>query len=216
MNLQEASTMTEFTSMLSEPGFWVLCSLVVFASISLAASVLMRAKRRALLQLVSELVSEPHTRADRAWLRYEIGRSKGGHLLFAAPFAPFAILGAIAIGAYEGWAAKGRSYDDHVSVIKRETEEIQVRTIELVGSVKLSDAKLWSDPRRKQVFALASAIGDWNNPISMLWISFWLLAASPLLLIGYFVMGSTRPFLVNVWPPLREPVATILNQAHVA
>ncbi|MFC3208099.1 hypothetical protein [Aquamicrobium soli] len=194
-----------------EPAFWLLAALPVCGVIQLAASLYLRPRRREILSLVEDMVREDLAKEDRAWLRHEIERSRAVHLLIASPFVPFAILGALAIAAYEGWKVSATNYDDRIETIGASTERIHRKAVEISEGISLKNSRFWNDPRAVRIRDLAGQIEDWNNPLAMTWIAIWLLAASPLLVAAYFISGSIRPFVVNLWTPLREPIASILS-----
>lgn len=197
--------------MFHEPAFWLLLLLPVCGLIRLASALYLRPRRRELLSLAQSLVREELTKEDRAWLRHEIDRSRATHLLIASPFVPFAILGALAIAAYEGWKIAATSYDDRVETLETSAERLHSKSIEITVGISLNNSKFWNDPRAKRIRDLVGQIEDWNNPLAMTWIAIWLLAASPLLIATYFISGSIRPFVVNLWAPLREPIISILS-----
>lgn len=205
-----------------EPGIWALSFLLTCALITLASSLLLKRTRSKLLSLVTELAyDEKLTKADKAWLRAEIDRSKGGHMIIAAPFAPFAILAALAVAAYEGWAEdrqdEGRRDEDlsktreRIADLDEKIVLLHARVIEEGEGIDPKSGAFWDDPRRKEISDLAFTLETWNNPLAMVWIFAWLIVAAPLMLIAYFASGSLKPFIVNVWDPLREPVLAALT-----
>lgn len=196
-----------------EPGIWALAALLIFAAIRLVASIALRQSRRRMVELVDQIASEERlTRADKASLRAEIERSKGQALLVAAPFAPFAIFGAIAVGIYEGASKKNRNV--WIKEIEADIERMQAEAIELTEGVDPRTGNYWRDARHKEIRDISAHLETWNNPIAMTWISIWLVAALPFLGLGYLVSGSIRPFVMNVWGPLREPVISVLSGLH--
>lgn len=200
------------TDLIFEPGVWASIALIGFALISLTASLLLRSSRRRFRLLVEEIIAENRlTAADKAWLRAEITRSKGRHLIVAAPFAPFAIFGAVAVGAYEGWFSKADEADD---ALERDIERMMAENVELSQGVDPRTGNYWRDERHREVRDLALTLETWNNPISMCWIVIWLMAATPFLLAGWLISGTVKPFVMNVWAPLREPVLAILSEVH--
>lgn len=199
------------SDMMRDPVFWLLMILPLCSVIQLIAALYLRTRRRELLSLVEDLATENLNKEDRAWLRHEIERSRATHLLIASPFVPFAILGAVAIAVYEGWKVAASSYDERVKSIELNADRIHRQAVEIGEGISLKKSVFWDDPRSKRVRELAGHIEDWNNPIAMVWIAAWLIAALSLLVLAYFVSGSIRPFVVNLWGPLREPIASILK-----
>ncbi len=85
--------------LLNEPAVWVLVGLLTCAFLTLLTAIRLRPVRRRMLVLMHEIQAEGRlTPADKAWMRTEIDRSRGYHLLLVSPFAPFAIFAAIAAG----------------------------------------------------------------------------------------------------------------------
>lgn len=215
--------------MIINPSLVVIAPLAVFAAITLVSAIAMRSTRRKLLALVSEIVGEGRlTKADRAWLRFEVEKSKGTHLLVASAFAPGAILGAIVVGAYEGWMAKhrGKSDEPHLDELRSSIDKtrgsianLEAKFIKEHAGVDPREGLYWNDPRREQIGDLASALESWNNPIAMSWIIVWMVISLPALGVGYLIAGSLQPIVKNVWEPLRLPIMAIvdhLNGPHSA
>ncbi len=195
-------------SLLKEPGAWLLLGLILCGTIQLISSLKLRKVRKALADLVEEIIKEGElTPSDKAWLKAEIDRTDGTHLVVAAPFAPFAILGAIALGFTE---AGNKSESSKKTLEKIEIQER--KSLVLLTGEDPINGRLWTDPRKEKIEDLAMTIESWNNPVSMLWIYFWLAASLPLLLISYFVAGSLRPFIHNIWQPLRLPISSMLSE----
>lgn len=211
-----------------EPGFWVLAFLLGCALINLVSSLLLRGKRARLLALVKEIIAEGRLNdADKAWLVDDIERSKGTHLLIAAPFAPFFIIAALALSAYEGWTEtqdgeKSSSDDTSPAATRKRLASLDERMDAVRAKITIDSKGVdpragayWNDKRRTEIEDLALDIETWNNPIAMTWIVLWLIAASPLMVIAYFASGSLRPFVVNIWEPLREPILSVLSAARL-
>lgn len=214
---------------ISEPGFWVLSFLLGCALVTLFSSLLLRGKRKRLLALVNEIINEDKLNdADKAWLIDDIERSKGTHLLIAAPFAPFFILAALALSAYEGWSSNLNSAKPKDDLATREADS-RKRMDALDDRIDTLRAKItidskgvdprkgvyWNDKRRAEIENLSLDIETWNNPLAMMWIVLWLAAASPLMVVAYFASGSLRPFIINIWEPLRDPVLSVLSAARL-
>lgn len=196
------------------PMFWLIAIVLPGAAlINLAASMWVRQARRDLLVLVKRLWPEASPQ-DRTWLWHEVDRSKGTHLLIASPLAPFAILGAVALGVYEGWRGAHETYDGHVKRIQGETALLEKDVYRLVTGEDADSSKIWNSPDGQRLGRLADHIENWNHPVAMLWIIGWLVVASPLLLGAYFVVGSLKPVITNMWAPLREPIAVVLRHAR--
>lgn len=202
-----------------QPGPLILAALVVFAVIKCAAALVIRSHRRRMLTKVRSLIAEPDlTREDKAWLRDEIETSKGKMLLAVSPLAPIAIFGAAMVGAYEGWRAReggGRlfDFDSEVERIDRDTDRIHAKAVKLREGFDPRSGKYWNDPRREEIFDDSFVVEVWSSPLAALWIIAWLILASPLLLVGYAVSGTIRPFIENLWQPFREPLASALVRA---
>ncbi|MBN7759469.1 hypothetical protein JYP46_21830 [Nitratireductor aquimarinus] len=193
-----------------EPGFWVLAILTICGGITLVSSLVLRRTRRRLLDLVEEMSSEaPLSREDKALLRSETERSYGSELFVAAPFAPFAIFGAVALGAYEGW--KKESYDQTVERFDKSADRIYAESIELTEGIDPRRGRLWNHPRRRELHDHVIALETWNHPIAMTWIMCWIILALPFLGLSYLISGTMRPFYANIWEPLRDPVVSILR-----
>ncbi|RUV37018.1 hypothetical protein [Mesorhizobium sp. M7A.F.Ca.MR.148.00.0.0] len=199
------------SDVMRDPVFWLLMILPLCAIVQLMAALYLRTRRRELLSLVEELASDDLNKEDRAWLRHEIDRSRAIHLLIATPFVPFAILGALAIAVYEGWKVAASSYNERVHSVELSADRMHRKAVEIGEGISLKKSVIWDDPRSKRVRELVGQIEDWNSPIAMVWIAAWLIAALPLLVVAYFISGSIRPFVVNLWGPLREPIASILK-----
>ena len=207
-----------------EPGVWALSLLVFCAIATITSSLALRGSRRKFLALVSEITSEDNlTRADKAWLRSEIEQSKGTHLLVAAPFAPFAIVAALVFAAYEGWddevghiSSAGLAKErERLARLDERLDAVHARVIKESEGVDPMEGNFWHDPRRQEIGRLVNDLETWNNPIAMSWIIAWLVVASPLMIIAYLVSGSLKPFVTNVWDPLRGPVMAALASLHV-
>ncbi|CAM5419598.1 hypothetical protein ATER59S_02373 [Aquamicrobium terrae] len=200
-----------------EPGALFLIAFVALGAVHFIASAWLRPRRRRLLQLVTEIARDKDiTREDKAWLRTEIDLSKSKTVLFASIIAPFAIIGALILGFYEGWRARARGkladFDEHADLYERDSERMHKEIVELDTGLDPAKGKFWSDPRRKEVQEIAFTIENWSNPLAMIWILFWLVASIPLLAVGYFLSGSMQPFIQNLWEPIRDPVAAILHR----
>ncbi|NSZ73304.1 hypothetical protein G6L74_06050 [Agrobacterium tumefaciens] len=203
-----------FTSSVSHPGVIALVFILACAAVTLTAAILLRPTRKRLLSLVTELCDEGKlTHADRAWLRVEIKRSKGSHLLIAAPFAPFAILGALAVAAYEGWVEDHD--DERISELEKEIDRLHAEQVVESEGVDPRTGLYWKDARHSEIRDLSLTLEIWNNPLAMMWILFWLVVASPLMVLAYLASGSLKPFVVNVWEPLREPVLAALETVRM-
>ncbi len=208
--------MIEVTSIMSEPGYWAMAFLMMCALITLTSALYLRPKRTRFLEVVNEIVAEGRlTRADKAWLRSEIDRSKGVHLLIASPFAPFAIVAALVVAIFDGWN-EGDNDISHEALqrkldrLDRNIEATEAEVVELSEGVDPRKGNYWNDSRREEMRKLIYTIETWNNPLSMAWILAWMILASPLVLVAYFVSGSLKPFIVNIWEPLRNPVRSAL------
>jgi len=203
-----------FWTAIREPGYWALAFLLACAVATLIASLALRGTRRRFADLVNELIDEGRlTKADKAWLRAEIERSKGAHLLIASPFAPFAILGALAVAAYEGWL--GERHDVRLEQIEADIDRLHAETVELSQGVDPRTGNYWKDERHREIRHLSMVLETWNNPLSMIWITAWLAIASPFMVLAYFVTGSLKPFIMNVWEPLRDPILAVLESVRV-
>lgn len=186
----------------------MLLGLFVCGSIQLVSSLLLRKVRKKFADLIEVIMKEGDlSPADKAWLKSEIDRTDGTHLVVAAPFAPFAILGAIALGFTE---AKNKSEPTKKTLEKLDIQDRKDMML-LTGEDPIN-GRLWEDPRRRELEDLGMTIETWNNPVSILWIYFWVAASIPLLAISYFVTGSLRPFVHNIWQPLRMPISTMLSE----
>lgn len=198
--------------MLREPGFWVLAFMVICAAITLASSLYVRQARRRMLKLLNEMRAEgKFSEADKAWLRQDIKTAQGKVLLVAAPFAPFAIFAALALGLYEGWTSL--TYDQTVRKIEADTDRLHAEVIRISEGIDPRTGKLWNDPRRREITDLSLTLETWGNPIAMTWIIIWMVVAAPFLFLGYLTSGTFRPFIANVWDPLRDPVSSIIRAA---
>lgn len=197
-----------WTDYLYEPGFWLLTFMVTCALISAVTSILLMPTRRRLRTGLEALLQEGDlSEGDKAWARSVISTSNGHHLLAAAPFAPFAILGALVVGAVDGWDRR---------VLPRTDAQFDLShadTIHLTEGANPRNGRLWNDPRRKEIDWDAHSVETWNHPVAMVWIGFWLVLALPFLFVGSKVSGSMRPFVDNVWSPLRDPINSILSLA---
>jgi len=120
------------------------------------------------------------------------------------------------LGLYEGWQMRGRqkdalfNYELEVERLERDAERMHVKGIRHLTGLDPRRGKYWNDERRRQISKLSCSIENWSSPLAVLWIFFCLLVASPLLIIGYFVSGSIRPFIENIWAPVRDPVLAAL------
>lgn len=205
--------------------------IVGFPLVQLVAALLLRTTRRKLLAAIDGVLSDgPLGPADKAWLRNEIDTSSGTHLLIASFFAPFAILGAVALGFYDGFYAKKKpplshaKLADRIDVISAELEEsrqsietMEAKGILLAQGVDPREGKLWADPRRREISELVHVVETWNHPIATVWIILWLVIAAPFILVGYAISGTIAPFLSNLWEPLRTLIVGLLGpSAHRA
>lgn len=195
---------------IKEPGMWVLLILISCSLIQCAASLALRKTRKRFADLVAEVMQEGNlTRGDKAWLKSQIDKSKGTHLLLSAPFAPFAILGAFVLGFVE--ASKERSFNDSSEYWHKIGEKLTKDEVVEAYDADPTKGRLWLDDRRQEIQNASYTIETWNNPISVLWISAWLIISAPLLVISYFVTGSLRPFASSIWKPLQEPAVAALS-----
>ncbi|WP_161632254.1 hypothetical protein [Aliihoeflea sp. 2WW] len=200
--------------LLNEPAVWVLVGLLTCAFLTLLTAIRLRPVRRRMLVLMHEIQAEGRlTPADKAWMRTEIDRSRGYHLLLVSPFAPFAIFAAIAAGIAEGWRPS-IGYENRIDEIKRDTDLLHRKGVEISEGIDPMKGRYWNDIRRQEIYELSATLETWSNPIAMLWILIWLGLAAPFLLIGYLVSGTLRPFLVNVWEPFRDPVLKLFDLAR--
>lgn len=199
-----------------EPAFWMLAAIVTFSIVQLISALALRAARRGMLRAVQAISDERDINAsDKAWLRYEIDRSRGAHILLGSFLAPLAFPAAAIFGLYDGWtrrAADGLS----LSSTQQQFDEAEQRHINLCEGHDPSKGRYWSDARRKQISSYADTLESWNHPIAYIWIGVWLAAAFPLVLATYWISGSVRPFVDNLWRPLREPVASLIHEARHA
>lgn len=205
--------MTEYIlTLVRDPIFWVLAALPLFGLINLVASLYLRKSRRRLIEVINSMTSDARiTKADKAFLRAEIGTSGGRHLLFAAPFAPAAILAAVVLGFVEGWQARNKSrrlfdLQTQIDRLQRESDTLTINAVKATEGHDPSAGVFWDDPRRREVQELSHVIETWSNPLATLWILFWLAMSAPLLVVGYLASGSIRPFVVNLWEPIRDPI----------
>lgn len=197
--------------MIREPAFWMLASIVAFSIVQLISALALRATRRGMLLAVQDVADTGDINAsDKAWLRYEIARSRGTHILMGSFLAPLLFPIAAIFGLYDGWTR--RDVDDHA--VRREFEEAERRHIKLCEGRDPSQGRYWHDNRRKQIGGYADTLETWSHPVAYIWIGVWLAASFPLVLATYWISGSIRPFVDNLWRPLREPVTVLLREAR--
>lgn len=211
--------MTMGIDALLQPGPLVLLSLLTFAVIKVAAAIYLRPRRRKLLALVASLVAEDDlSKEDKAWLRDEVDTSRGMTFLAVSPLAPFAILFAIVVGVVEGWRGRGEKdglfdYQAEVDRLNRDSDRVQARMVEIESGLDPRKGIYWNDKRRTQIADLTFDIETLSHPIAALWVFAWVVVASPLLVVGYLISGTIRPFLEHLWRPFRDPLVAALARS---
>jgi len=196
----------------AEPGAWGLIGLLFFATINLVSSILLRPTRKRLLANVQALVKTGQlNKSDQAWIRADIDRSRGAHFIVASLLAPVIVPAAAIYGFYDGWNGKTKTTKETLKDTRNSLEASYVKTVSLFEGHDPRKGNYWNDSRRLQIRDDADTLEEWNNPVAMIWVSFWLLFAFPLLLVGYLASGTMRPFFERLGNPLRQVVEGIVS-----
>jgi hypothetical protein len=201
--------------MASEPGFWVIIGLPIFALFNLLASLRQQAASRQLMTELDDLVGGRELNAyDKALLTNILPDKNSSVLKIAAVFAPVLFIASIATSLAESWRDRSSGNGTKRNSLPGALGDVDAlisRSIEQESGLDPIKSGLWNDPRREKLSYLSRTIEFWESPLSAAWLGMWLILALPGIALIYLLSGTTRYFVQNIMQPLQVSVALSLK-----
>ncbi|QCI63599.1 hypothetical protein [Phreatobacter stygius] len=193
---------------LTEPAFLALLALVMVGAIQAAAAYLSRAKFAELKSIAQSVLSDPRAnQVDRDWVRVEIKDALDRRFVWGAAwcaplFFPLAIYAIMKEENETSSAAKELDPNENRRLIERAGRQV----VKIHTGTDPREGKLWDDPRRKRMAALAMSAQFLSAPLSTLVIVLNLVTALPIVGILWLLAVSPRFAMKYLNPRIFEVV----------
>ena len=202
--------------MASEPGFWIIVGLPMFALINLMAALRQRTYSKRFYAELENLVRGRKLNAhDKALLSNMLPDKSPLVSIIASIFAPVALIGSVAVSLAQTWS---RGEQERGSLMKPlgEVDSLIATMVEMQSGLDPKKSALWGEPRRNHLYDLAHSIEFLESPLSAAWLGVWLIVALPGIALIYMLSGTTRYFVQNIMQPLQVSIALSLKSLKLS
>ena len=202
--------------MASEPGFWIIVGLPMFALINLMAALRQRTYSKRFYAELENLVRGRKLNAhDKALLSNMLPDKSPLVSIIASIFAPVALIGSVAVSLAQTWS---RGEQERGSLMKPlgEVDSLIAKMVEMQSGLDPKKSALWGEPRRNHLYDLAHSIEFLESPLSAAWLGVWLIVALPGIALIYMLSGTTHYFVQNIMQPLQVSIALSLKSLKLS